>query len=1144
MNAPAFTAAQQTSRMINRQDKLDQLKLAVCRPGADTRVVIIEAAGGLGKTRLLYESLWRAGNPNIFPLRGAPPPDEAWNCGVIALDPLDFTEIRLHAVEDFRERLRDAANWHEGTVFPNYDAARIAYRRRRKDHVDYEAIKAATAAANKTFFEDYRELAKTYRLVWGLDTAEQLNYAGAPWLRELLTAEDLGFSTRDQLLSLLEMGQLPNTTILLAGRPSAGDYFAELKNRATKGNFTVETINLDVFELKDTRTYLEQLAKDYEAFTGQPDYDPDIAEALNAVAEAEDRVEVLHRYTGGRPVLLALFTDVLAEGKEEPEALQDTPEEAKKRIKKQSLETIQFEIEKGFIKLIFAKTGDIRSQILTALARARRGLDVSRLHYILGSKPGEAFETWRGDPGLKEEIEQALAENNPHSLRHLSFVKRGFGGRLILQDELYRIYDRRMAGDTTDCEDETRARTNLYNQLLEFAITETEQLKQERERNRKEDEDSLYWESPGRALSRTFRYLGPEEESRRSELEEQIFEAELESLHYKLRLDPDAGINDSYLDLAEQLQRAGDVTYDVLTQVEMWRFIQYDQKEEYWRAFVDLDPDRWPSLERLVAADEPTRWIKRFFFRAQYRRGVEFAGQVEKAIEGLPEQFQATLKHPFFHSELACWRAFCHTYLSQGVRNQIDTLRQVAAEVIQLLAAESLKDSQLGLKATIAQSRLRRIIGYVYNVLGYSLTTLGHYREASQAYTESLRYLHDIAFMTVQAVVRNNLSRALSELGFITRATRICRDALALRQELGYENPIAASHSTLALIYNNGLQPENAWVEAAKAVAYFRKLEDERRLGLAMHHLAEALRRLATSPKEKADSPEQLFETAGEAISEAVRLFDNQQEKMRRIEVGIEQGCLFRDQMYYLKQQPEAEQNEWMAKQIQRYRERAINTLKRALALAQELDYPRHQLDAQVDLLWTYYYAGEVKTAEESFQACLALALKLVNNDPTCLLNEKSDPPDPNKTEPYIYMLLGKAWTIKGRLCLDQFIRRQAEIKNDVQDKQARRASIHSDPVAQEGLREAARAFVLALGYNELYTVRSPYVPVVFDMLYDYLRKFNRTELTDFFNYQQHARELYRVAKIQPLDPTDTQIFLEQSFGDYLKPLPGLEEVR
>lgn len=1144
MTAPAFAAAQQTSRMINREKQLAQVERAICDPGDDTRVVIIESAGGLGKTRLLSESLWRAGNPNIFPLRGDPPPGETWAEGVIASDLLDFTEVRLQAIEDFIERLREAFNWHEEAVFPNYDAARSAYRRRRKDQVDYNAIKTAAAAADEAFFKDYRAIAQSRRLVWGLDTAEQLSSGGAPWLRELLTSDDLDFSTREQILRLLQAGNLPNTTILLAGRPGARDFYDELK-QAAPGHFSLTEIKLDVFKPEDTALYLKQLAADYQTYATQAGYDPSIADALTAIADAEDRVKVLHQYTGGRPVLLALFTDVLAEGKEEPAPLQDQPEEAEARLKVHTLEQVQFEIEETFINLIFARTGDIRSRILTALVRARRGLDAARLHFILGSKPEEAIETWpwQGDPALKREIEQALAKDNPQSLRHLSFVKRGFGERLILQDELYRIYDKHMAQEATARQDETQARTALYRQLYAFAEAEIAQLKQERRQNRAEDEASLRWESPARALSKTFRYLGREEEDRRIELEEQLFEAELERLHYKLRLDPEGGINDAYLDLAELYGRAGELNADVLAQVEAWRFIHYNEEEEYWRTFIEVSPETWPVLELLVKADEPTRWIKRFLNRKLWLRGVDFADQVEQAIQMQPEPLRSTLNQPIFRSDRICWREYCQTYLSQDIPDNIKTLKKLAEDMEPRLAGGFRQHGEFGLQPDTTENRLRRGIGLIYNSLGYSYTTLGYYREASRAYTESLRYLRDTGFPTNEAITRNNLSRVLSELGVITRAVRICRDALVLRDELGYENPIAASHSTLALIYNNGLQPENAWFEAAKAVAYFRKLGDERGLGLALHHLGEALRRLATFSIWRLDSPEQLFETATEAISEAVRLFDGLNEPMRRIEVGIEQGCLFRNYMYYLKQQPRTHHNGQLDRRVKQYRDRAVNTLKRALALAQELGYPRHQFDAQVDLAWTYYYAGETEAAKTTFQDSLVLALELVDNDQSCLLRAEAKPPLPAKAEPYIFMLLGKAWAVQGRIFMDQFVQRQKKIREEIPDRQARVAAIHNDPAAQEALQAAAEAFVLALGYNKLYSIRSPYISVVFDTLYDYLKKFNRTELHDFYRYQRLAKEKYKVDEIESVDLTDVEIFLDQSFGDYLAPLPGLAEV-
>lgn len=68
--------------------------------------------------------------------------------------------------------------------------------------------------------------------------------------------------------------------------------------------------------------------------------------------------------------------------------------------------------------------------------------------------------------------------SNPHSLRRLSFVKARADGRLILPDELYRIYDEHMAADETAKNDEAQARLKLYQQLHSSAQLEIEKLAQ------------------------------------------------------------------------------------------------------------------------------------------------------------------------------------------------------------------------------------------------------------------------------------------------------------------------------------------------------------------------------------------------------------------------------------------------------------------------------------------------------------------------------------------------------------------------------------------------------------------------------------------------------------------------------------------
>ncbi len=229
MTIPTFAAARTTDKMVSREDELKVLEKAVCQPGPKTRVIIIKGQGGLGKTRLLFEALRRAGHPGIFPARIPLDSSELWNNreAAIVSDLLDFTEVRLHTFHDFMEALRNSFSWNEHIEFPGYDAAITYYKRKLTDQADYFTVQRAAEAANEAFFEDYKRLTKQYRLVWGLDTTEQLRYAGAPWLlkKGLLSTEDLNFGTRQQIFRLVTSGELPNTTLILVGRPEASDYF-------------------------------------------------------------------------------------------------------------------------------------------------------------------------------------------------------------------------------------------------------------------------------------------------------------------------------------------------------------------------------------------------------------------------------------------------------------------------------------------------------------------------------------------------------------------------------------------------------------------------------------------------------------------------------------------------------------------------------------------------------------------------------------------------------------------------------------------------------------------------------------------------------------------------------------------------------
>jgi tetratricopeptide (TPR) repeat protein len=129
---------------------------------------------------------------------------------------------------------------------------------------------------------------------------------------------------------------------------------------------------------------------------------------------------------------------------------------------------------------------------------------------------------------------------------------------------------------------------------------------------------------------------------------------------------------------------------------------------------------------------------------------------------------------------------------------------------------------------------------------------------------------------TQEALVRNNLSRALIEMGK-KRALRVCQDALELRIQEGTLIPIAYSYNTMALIWNDLRQPQNALTASARALAIAQYIQDPRVIGLALLQVGEALRRLATSndPLMTGESTEDIYREAADVLQQAYELFSD-----------------------------------------------------------------------------------------------------------------------------------------------------------------------------------------------------------------------------------------------------------------------------
>ncbi len=1159
MNEHILQGARRTPFMVNRINELEKIHQAIFQPQASCELIFVRSPGGLGKSRLAEEVLWRCGNVVARQERGPIPAEHTdwdWtlqNGKTVAGNLLDMTNANLHTRAHLMHAIRDALVWEENDVaFNNYDVAFARFQRISSLQGEYTFIQEAEQKAEKEFLRDYQANAKKQRLVLVFDTVERISLPGTQWLMEkgLINESDVKFYTFQWLADQIRLHGLPNTTILYIGRDIEGKViFDQLEEAAKKSNGTCHLgeANPMPFHPPEAQAYFNALADYWQGEKQQQPQFERLSQSLHDLAQDKDRIQMLCLYTGGKPVHLALYADLLVEGRSLPEPLQDSYAQALIRVGAPSdgkiyqdkLEQVQYEIEEAFIAILFDRP-TLRGEILKALVRAPRGLSFEQLYFILSSAPDETPKEWKEDKEKNQEKvnlgDQIQAELQ--TLRYLSIIKTRPDKRLGLQDEIYRIYANHLSGDERKQSGEQKDRTRLYRKLRAWADYQKMQYEGERANLQKEDERQLYVERPSMALKSSL-ILGERDESERVRIKEMIASWELETVHYDLLLDLGKNINHILFELGDRRWLANDEEAEALLQTELWQVL----RDRLLQKFICLDP--WPALkvrgegviealDRVAQQDDVTRWIKRFVTRKQYERAIKFCDDVENYLQSFPEgQERHSWLHTFAHGERQIWRNYARTLSGMDTRAALKEMGETLADLKILLsksqdewAFESRREK--GFLGHPAETRLRRVLAIGYNFIGYGYSTLGHFLMARTSYGMALQYMRETEFKAQQATTRNNLSRVLSERGY-SRARRVCQDGLALRKEQGAEVPIAYSLNTLALIDNDHLRPDLAWREAAEAMAYFRRAEEPRGQGLALLQLGEALRRVARSSgtdfSVSEERPEILLQTAEQAITQAMDLFTDSPaagEPMRLVEARIEMGCLQRDRI------------EGSDRSARHYQD-ALYYLDQAARKAKELGNSRLELDARVNIAWAHYYSPSVNpNAFQEVRTGIKQILEggLLPKD--CRILEGQEPPSSNRDDHYVYQQLSKMHGLLGRVEMDSFTKCAREIEASILIEEIpnqRRETIHKDSVAQGYLKEAAKNFVLALAYAQLLSPRSTALSIVYDTLYGYLKKFNQQEMDDFCNYEQEARQRFRTKEIVLQDLGNLDEFLEDCFG-------------
>ncbi|RMF31077.1 MAG: tetratricopeptide repeat protein, partial [Chloroflexi bacterium] len=447
-----------------------------------------------------------------------------------------------------------------------------------------------------------------YRVVLALDTAEVLLYEPDPVQRSLALAPQ-GIEARGWLIERF-LPSLRNTVVLIAGRPGPARLREDLQ--AALGERLIER-TLGPLEEPDSLDYFQTVAQAARKRGSEM-----VAARLEAIPEETRRV--IHLYTEGRPILLALTIDYLAVADRLLPEVQ-TPLEEARAMSPDQLRQVRERLEREIVRAI-QETGRRADEAIRALAWTRRGMEARLLARLL--------ET------TEEEAEQLLKE-----LRPLSFVKiRPADNRVFLQDEMYALLERHVLRRLP----EARARW-VYDTILQFYDEEIEKARRDLQRLQAAPE------APLDQLERT-----------RVRLQNAI----AERVHYALRRDPERGF-EAYYRAAEETFIAYHRALDMQLRAELLEFLE--QAPEEAKAII-ADRATW---------DLGVRWIKRSIVFARYDEAVQIAIRLRAEAADLMERLG-----PVAEAELSVWEGWARAYAGQDLDLAEDRLRAAIEALVRL----------------------------------------------------------------------------------------------------------------------------------------------------------------------------------------------------------------------------------------------------------------------------------------------------------------------------------------------------------------------------------------------------------------------------------------------------------------------------
>lgn len=950
-DALSFSGAIATIPLIGRDAPLAQIREAVAPPEARAfRCVLITAEGGIGKTRLLNEVARRLQASTD----GQEAPDAEQNtwhfANVVALPLIDVADTTLHTRIPFlrtaRSRFANLPGLDDRMFFEAFDATVAASDQAQGTYTPYTEQQRLITQIVETFEAAYRQITHAFRVVWILDTLEQM-YFLPPEIDRLFLDSAITDYNREAtfawFVNRFIAGLPENTVVILAGRPrpklwseaittlvqvqtqlraltadtlptkklvdpaKLGRDRAPAERRQDLASAplasqeqVVLTIELDEFTLQETIRYLEilqgQLARD-PAYRRSSRY-------LRGLLEDRQQCAVLHYLTGGNPIRLAIYLDLLVSGDVTPaEFRQDLTALSSKP--EQELDALRIDINAALLRYLTRNLRRPAYQVFEYMALMQRGLDIERLLFVWGAERDEAlsvldhllrlsFIKRRSWPAASEGTLLPLDRMDVTSVSDAQ-PRYQRGDRLFLHDELYRSYQQAAAHEVLGTIADTREyQQEVYARLVEFCEARIATLSKTIDHLTRE-QISLQRQQ----LDRTEQFQTNKRDLRHALDERRQLRAEL--LHYSFHFDPRQGFFDTYYDLSDQAFYANDTHLDAQLQSEV-EFFFFGIDPELNRTLANMQADEWNILRLAVIYERVAGWVRRLTWLNNFAEAQKFA---ERALTSHPQEMRA--EYPWvdavrgtplgqrievlYHHDWNVNRYVAALFQGNEVGTAISALLQIAEHL------KTLTDE--GAPQFLIERRLD-LLGRCLKFAGYGHATRREFEQAAALYEHAdqvLRAVPGEKRLALKAEVLNDWSRALGELAHgdphkLADATRKCQEGLEIRKKLGYDYLLGLSYNTMGLIYRVNGNPNQTRHWSGQALELFRQINQPRGIGLALIQLGAATRMIWEQQSEPAD-PAQI-----EAyLLEAASIFDPQTgvvpEKVRALDLMIELGRLY-----------------------------------------------------------------------------------------------------------------------------------------------------------------------------------------------------------------------------------------------------------